>query len=368
MKTLILDRLNTFVNDYISEGIGPGINLAYFENGHWTTVSAGTMDDRNIPTSQDIYYDIASLTKTVISTYILTKINHGMSQFNNLWLYFGFQEKTLGKITIYDLLTHRSGLKCNYDFKEIFSKSDEEIAKLNIDQIFFDEHSYNQKNFRIKTQYTCVNYVLLGKIIEKYQNLKLEDIIHDFFVSNSIKGIIYKPIENGISPKNIAKSENKLINGNKAPIGVVQDEIARNFGGVCGNAGLFATLNGLQSFVEFWLKLDSNFTEKVLGDILLTEVAKNPMDYSSDPKSLCGGKPINIDDIQTTVFGHVWRRGAFSLYPNMNGWSGPAIIIDFENKRAVVQTSNHTFPIRDEIRRKLNKEWNINLNLFFENY
>jgi CubicO group peptidase (beta-lactamase class C family) len=364
-------KLDNYTTDYMAQEIGPGINLAFFDGSQWHSSSRGFIDDRNIPTSPETFYDIASITKSVVATYICCHLNNDTGPALNLhtdleW-FLGWQGPA-GKIKIFDLLTHRSGLQWTNNFKTwLHEEKTKSMRNQDVEQFLLNKENYIIKDFR-KTQYMCINYIILGKYLNSgfVDGQNLEDKISGLLNTYNIGELMYKPLENGIKKDQIAKTETHYFDGSPAEIGIVQDEKARYLGGVSGNAGMFASLLGLQNYATAWLERRFDFGNWFQQDIY--DMAYTPMGYGNPETSeiyTTENKPV-LNNYLQQHFGLVWRRGGPSLHPNITGWCGPAMILNFEKNQAIVHTSNNTFPVRSEERRAKNLMWNRSLNELFD--
>lgn len=301
--------LESIANTFFQQNLGPGINLALYEKGVWISYSKGLAGDGNILANSDIYYDIASLTKTVTATQILLLIQQnslGLNDQAGEFLSFlkGF------KVSIRDLLCHCSGLRHITPIEK-----NREYSINEIDSILFKAENLEQvENY--KTKYTDLGYVYLGKIIEKITNLDLAQNLSNFLEKYELSGIIYNPYGLCIAP-----SEKSL------KLGVCMDEKARFAAGFSGHAGLFASLNGLKWYCQAWLSNSFN-------------LGKNLWHSSFNPQNR------NLGD-RAENYGFVWRLGYLSKFPNHSGYTGSSIFLDFKSQRALVYNCNYTFPYRD---------------------
>jgi CubicO group peptidase (beta-lactamase class C family) len=324
--------INDFFDTYFQENLGAGLNLAFYSEGKWMDFSRGQIDDRKIPTSPEIWYDIASFTKTFTATQILflieeNKLSLDQPASDTIPYLNGFTT------TIEDLLTHKSGLHRRQNYKKNIAYTPAEIQ-----QIF-----YNQDNlFEINPGhyfYTDTNYIILGDILSKLTNKGLQDNLEEFCKRFNLSEISYKPLEFGkIQPESIAKSELNQ------PIGVVQDEKARLFGGLSGHAGMFATLNGLKSFVEAWVEKKFNLNEN-----LFNQATKPLFDHQHKYffQATLDKLQISNMSIFEEAYGLVWRLGVYSIFPNHSGFAGPIAVFNPNNNKALVITHNITFPVRN---------------------
>ena len=276
-------------------------------------------------TCQNTYYDIASLTKTFTATWVLLSIQNNLLALGDpACKYLSFLEK-FPQITIQDLLTHQTGLEIVQKYDKNKNYSTQEIQDL-----LFNSDNLCLKKFDKKYKYNDLNYLFLGKVLEKIYNQKLNEIANKFLEKYKIPEVLYAKDLAKLQPSNIkiTKAENNL------KLCEVQDEKARWLGSLAGHAGMFATNFGLRVFAEKWLKNEFNLDEDLYQ------------------KAFCNSnfRPINLDKDEAG-FGLVFRVGWLSIFPNHAGFSGPFMSLDFEKQSAICFTTNHHFPVRNQYRR-----------------
>jgi len=311
-------NLNKITQNYLTTVSGPGINLAFFDERKWEVCLSGTVDGIT-PTSPKIWYDIASVTKTFTATLLLDTLRtkRSLNLETSASYFLPFLQKC-GDLTLCDLLMHRSGLQIIQRYDKLIEYSAVEIETL----------LFSAENIKIvdegKPQYSDLNYLFLGRIVECILDTDLKTAMADFCTRFKVAETGFLPLQNGISADEIAPSDNHV------PRGKPQDEKARWLGGVAGHAGMFATLQGLQNWAQAWLENRFEFDTQTY-----TQSCPSTDWRLSDP----------------SYFGLVWRSGLLSPLPNHAGFAGPSIILNPYKNTACVQTSNHNFPQRNQEKR-----------------
>ena len=90
---------------------------------------------------------------------------------------------------------------------------------------------------RGKADYSCLGFIILGKILEKIYGDTLDVLAKDMvFEPLNMKSTCYCPKGENIASTEIDPTTGIAING------VVHDENARFMGGVAGNAGVFSNI------------------------------------------------------------------------------------------------------------------------------
>jgi CubicO group peptidase (beta-lactamase class C family) len=267
------------------------------------------------------YFDIASLTKPIIATIILEFEKENKLKLNDkAFFYLDFLED-FKELSIENLLCHQSFLQ----IKNKFSKNATYLPK-EMEQILFTRGNITIQKEQNDFQYSDLNYLFLGKILEKIQNKSLDKVVNDFLKKYKIKEISFYPTGK------ILKTEKELKKGE------VNDFKARILKYPTGHAGLFATINGLQKFIETWLNNDFDFEKEIYSQAFYQK-----------------NKSANLTN---SVYGLVWRTGRVSLFPNHSGFTGPTIILDPQNKQAFIHANNYIWVKLNPQKRDLFLNWN----------
>ncbi len=153
-----------------------------------------------------------------------------------------------GKPNLRDLLEHKSGLPPWYPIKLLSQKKEEAILKIPILQ---------KEAPNIRTEYSCLGYILLGFWLEENFNKGLDILVEENILKPlNLEKEIFFPFKNQVHKFKVAGSEfgNKIedekgggkIEKRESPIwGEVHDGNAHFLGGFAGNAGLFGTIKGV---------------------------------------------------------------------------------------------------------------------------
>jgi CubicO group peptidase (beta-lactamase class C family) len=135
--------------------------------------------NKNLPNKPQTIFEIASLTKQFTATGILMLQEQKLLNVNDTLSKYIPDYPNGDNITIYNLLTHTSGIS---DYLDYADSIDSENRFLNYTAEDLIELFKNEPfNFSPGTafEYCNSNYVLLGYIIEKVSNMKYEDYIEN---------------------------------------------------------------------------------------------------------------------------------------------------------------------------------------------
>ena len=327
----MISGLNKLIETEINRGSFPGANYCLVANGKSYFNSLGNKALYPSVEANDIdtLYDMASLTKVVCTTTaLMILLDRGLLRLYDYVNYFlpEFKHKD---ITVWDLLTHSSGLPA--DVSRALYKTKEEL----IEHIFSVDLKY-EKNTRIV--YSDIGFILLGFIIEKITKQKLDE-----FVSENI----FKPLEmkdscyNPVDVNRCAPTEDR---GGYIDRGYVHDEKAHTLGGVAGHAGLFSTVKDINNFLQMILN-DGVYNNKRILSTMVIDLLFKPQVEEKIGISLVGNKrglgwivksdfPVSGDLASANTIMHT-------------GFTGTHVFIDRDNKVAFCMLTNRVHPTRD---------------------
>ncbi|GEL77764.1 serine hydrolase domain-containing protein [Tenuibacillus multivorans] len=278
--THLNDQLNTILLDYMKQNYFTGA-VCLVKRGDETLYEASfgyTNRDKTQKVNPNTMFDLASLTKLFTSTLILKLItNDKLSLDTQLYdcLPATKHHPILSSITIFELLTHTSGLRAWYPF---YSHS-----KTNLFEILCNIDLKHHKEEDVV--YSDLNYILLGKVIEYQYSQPLDQVVSTvlskYINSNSLTYGTVDPVrvaatefgnqiemnmceERGI-PFDQWRTTNQPIMGE-----VNDGNTFYFFNGVSGHAGLFGTAEDVSKLGAIYLK-GGNGGASFIDDRLLKE-------------------------------------------------------------------------------------------------
>ncbi len=237
-----------FIADMLAQGIKDGVfpsaaaavgqrdNILYIHAAGRLTLYG------NEPANTKTRYDMASMTKIMAPTMLaLMALEKGLLTLDDTLSYFFNAPPDKAGITIYQLMTHTGGFIPSFLLEDACSDPADTVnAILARPLVGTPGH---------EPRYSCMGYILLGKILEQVYEQPLQEISRKF---------IYEPLgmqDTGYLPtgNNIAATEVCAATG-KPFQGIVHDENARFLQGVSGNAGLFSTIEDCVRFAAMLSK------------------------------------------------------------------------------------------------------------------
>jgi uncharacterized protein YbbC (DUF1343 family)/CubicO group peptidase (beta-lactamase class C family) len=293
----------------------------------------------------DTIFDLASLTKVVATaTSIMILVERGKVRLSDPLSKYIPEIKGQGRerITIEDLLTHRSGYAPDFDLKERWMGYEEAIKRL------IKEPLRNPPGARFV--YSDIGYIALGEVVYRASGLTLDQFARrNIFLPLGMRETGYKPA--GWLTKRIAPTEKRRgqmsylgdtpssegLEGERWLRGQVHDPTAFRMGGVAGHAGLFSTVDDLAIYCQMILNGGRYRDARILGPLTVAEMIR-PHLVSENGWTRGLGWDINTN--LTTNRGDLFPLGSFGH----TGFTGTSIWIDPASQMFVIFLSNRVHP------------------------
>lgn len=260
-------------------------------------------------------FDMASVTKVVSTSLIaLSMINlKDLSLSDTIGDFFDAPEDKKD-ITIKQLMTHQAGFHTSYHWHEV-DPNPNNVVKT----ILSRKLEYKTGTDVI---YSCMGYIVLGKILEKLSGLKLSQLFKSMVVDRiGMKDACFTPSRH-LDISNAQK--------NPALYGLVNDTNARMLSGISGNAGLFASLDDM---VKYALKLCRRY-EGLTSDELFEFSIQNHTPFAELSRGL-GFQLVNEVSEQP---GKLFCLGSYGH----TGYTGTSVFVDRETNLYAVILTNRT--------------------------
>jgi CubicO group peptidase (beta-lactamase class C family) len=327
----------------IADKAFPGATLAVGVGGKVSIHAFGKLsyDAKSAAVAPTTMYDIASLTKVVVTTTLAAKLAEGdfpavldldakVERYLPEWA-SGPQPEWRHKVTVRHLLTHTSGLP---PFKEYWRDSKGKSDTLS--RIFVEPLDYEPG---AKEIYSDLGIILMAEIIERLTGKTLDDLARTFIFSPlGMKDTMYKPAKKlwpSIAPTEIDNQlRHRLVQGE------VHDENAFAIGGVSGHAGVFSTAPDLAAFCEMLLNGGVYAHQRILRRATVAEFT-TPQQLSSGTRTLGWAVPT-----EGGSSGHYFSAHSFGH----TGYTGTSIWIDPDRDIFVVLLTNRVNPTRENIK------------------
>jgi len=370
-------RVDSIVNNALTQKAFPGCNVLIAKDGKVIFQKAygfHTYDNR-IPASMDDIYDLASVTKVSGALPAIMKLNEDGKYkldepFSTYWTDWrkGFlHPSNKSDITLRELLAHQSGL---VPFISFYRQS---MIGNNLSAKWYSAIPSNQFNLEIapglylnskfknkvnkairksplktrgKYVYSDLSVILTSEVVTKITGMKFTDYLdQNFYAPLGATTLTYQPTKK-FSEDQIVPTEYDAIYRKRLVHGSVHDESAAVFGGIAGNAGLFASANDLAKLVQMYVQFGTYGGKQYLKKSTIEAFNQVQYPQNNNRRGLGFDKPaINNENLDKDKaypcpgaspqsFGHFGYTGTFF-------WADPS------NGLIYIFLSNRVYPTRE---------------------
>lgn len=333
----------TVIENAIADKAFPGATVAIGYRGKISYHVFGKLSyDKGSPAVKlDTMYDLASLTKVVVTTTLVEKLVEGdfpvsldldapIERYLPEWAK-GPQPEWRHKVTVRNLMTHTSGLP---PFKEYWRTSTGKQDTLN--RIFVEPLEYEPGT---KMVYSDLGIILMAEIIQRLTGKALDELANEYiFGPLGMKDSMYNPPKKLwplIAPTEVdERFRHRLIQGE------VHDENAYAIGGVSGHAGVFSTSPDLAAFCQMYLNGGIYAHHRIVQRATIEEFIQ-PQPVSQNTRTLGWVVPT-----EGSSSGHYFSAHSFGH----TGFTGTSIWMDPERQIFVVLLTNRVNPTRENMK------------------
>jgi beta-N-acetylhexosaminidase len=324
----------------IADKAFPGATLAVGYRGNVSVHAFGKLsyEAKAAAVNPNTIYDIASLTKVVVTTTLAEKLAEGdfsvpldldapVARYLPEWA-SGPNPEWRRKVTVRHLLTHTSGLPAFKEYWRTLKGKQDTLGR-----IFAEPLEYEPGT---KEVYSDLGIILMAEIIERLTGRTLDDLAKSYVFSPlGMKDTMFRPPKKlwpQIAPTEIDDQlRHRLVQGE------VHDENAFAIGGVSGHAGLFSTVPDLAAFCQMLLNGGVYAHQRI--------VRRATMAQFTTPQQLSGGTRTLGWAVPTEggSSGHYFSAHSFGH----TGFTGTSIWIDPDRQLFVVLLTNRVHPTRE---------------------
>ena len=285
----------------------------------------------------DTLYDIASLTKVVVTT-TLAMILHERERLDlesPVSRYVPeFQGEGKDDVLVKDLLAHSGGLLWWTDlFRKFEGKSPEEAKRGYLSTIYQMPLDYPPRS---KMVYSDLGVLLLGEILERVTGKNLEELAKEELLDPlEMHDAMYRPpasLRSRIAPTEVDPWRGRLVHGE------VHDENAFGLGGVAPHAGLFATARSLGAFAQMMLNGGAYGGRRLLKPETIELFTRRANLVTGSSRALGWDTPSQPSSSGThfsaSSYGHT-------------GFTGTSLWIDPERELFAILLTNRVHPTRE---------------------
>jgi len=324
----------------------PGGVLALGRDGalaHLRAFGRLSYDPGAAEVATDALYDLASLTKVVVTTTLsMILVDEGKLDLDaRVHGFFpAFSGPAKERITVRHLLTHSGGLQW---WAPLYEEVQGKPAYL--ERIVAMDLAYEPGT---KSVYSDLGIILLGDILERIGATPFEEMARQRVLQPlEMKDAHYRPPAE-LLPR-IAPTENDPWRG-RVVRGEVHDENAFALGGVAPHAGLFATAQDLAHLAQMLLDGGTYGGKRIVSRAtveLFTERAGIPV----SSRALGWDTPTDETGLRSSVPGQPGYSAAGSLFSARSfghtGFTGTSMWMDPERELYAILLTNRVHPTRD---------------------
>ncbi|SHG35035.1 serine hydrolase domain-containing protein [Flavobacterium johnsoniae] len=312
------------------------------------------------PVKSDDVYDLASMSKVLGATLVTMRLvgEDKIKLTDKVGdLVEVYKNTPITDLTLFELLTHTSGLKASITFYQsllstpdgspLLSKEKSDVypdlfdtmyvnknivydanylsftPKENWVQIYknmwlnpefyktvYEQISTANTNTRGKYVYSDLNLLLVKQMIEAKTGLKLDELTKEIYTELGISKIGYNPLK-WTSLENVTPTELDNFFRKDTIRGYVHDEAAAIFGGVSGNAGLFANAQSISVICQMLLNDGKYQGKEILKAKVVKEFTNSPLAKQGIYRGLGFDKRKPDEFFNANDFGHTGFTGTF---------------------------------------------------------
>ena len=330
-----LANIVTTVERHIAMGTTEGAVVAIVRSDKLVYLEAfGNIEHEGGAMRVDTRFDLASLTKPVATaTSVMQLVERGMLRLDEhvsdiipeFKDYVDPETDEILYVTVGHLMSHTSGIRpyvALERLKEEYPSAERLDRSVMLDYI---AHSERLDAPDSVCRYSCLNYILLGEIVERRTGFPLDVYAEtNIFQPLGMDNTCFTPDEEYralCAPTSPWDGEMELR-------GVVHDPLAREvMGGVSGNAGLFSTAEDLAIYAAMLLNGGEWNGVKILTPTSVEVLFSRP----------------NDEFMRTMAWEQLEAEYTTSVATyNHNGATGTNIVIDRERDMAIIILTNRT--------------------------
>ena len=279
--------------------------------------------------TESTLFDMASVSKILSATMIAFRfLEDGLLRlYDPVGAFFPETPADKKSITILQLMTHTSGIPAHFLLSD-HTSNPENAADAILNHPLVQAPGGDPI-------YSCMGYILLGKILEKIGGASLDQLAQEYvFDPLGMTHTGYHP-SGDIAPTEMDPKTGKLLHG------VVHDENARFLGGIAANAGLFSDLNDMITFTRMLAcrgKRDDGTT--YLSPAMLRAALIN---RTPNSQGEFRGLGFNLAHSPQNFLGDLMSPRAYGH----TGFTGTSIAVDPDTGLWVVLLTNRVCPTRE---------------------
>lgn len=290
-----------------------------------------SLEPRVEPMTVDTIFDIASLTKVAATaTAIMILVERGKLSLSDPVAQYIPRFAKYGKerVTIEQVLTHRSGLTADNDMSDYVGRTVDPL-----EQIYELQLDYEPGK---KFVYSDVGYIVAAEIIRRVSGQTLDRFAQEnIFAPLGMKDTFWG-VRGRVNPAKLARIAPTELREGRWMRGEVHDPRAYEMGGVAGHAGLFSTADDLARLCQMILNKGQLGRARVLAPYTVERM----LSPHSLPASEMRGIGWDVNTPFSSNRGDLFPVGTFGH----TGFTGTSLWLDPATETFVVVMTNRVHP------------------------
>jgi len=342
-----LDDMDPLLEEAIADHVMPGAVVLVARDGQVVkhdaygyaaryTDSDFTEMDEPVEMSEDIIFDLASLSKLFTATAVMQLWDQGAFELNDAVAEYIPEFAANGKeeVTIRQLLTHTSGFRPSTTVPLHEVEGDRE------DKLTFVLNETLQNPPGDQYLYSDVDFITLGVLIERISGQRQDEFMEQFLTQPlNMTDTMYNPPAD--MQHRIAATVERPWVDREVVWGEVHDEKAWTLDGVAGHAGVFSTAEDLAVFGQMMLQMGTYEGVEILSEEAIELISTNWNEDVQDARSSGLGWELNqswyMDRLaETGTLGHT-------------GYTGTSIVVSPNNDAVAILLTNRVHPTRETV-------------------
>ncbi len=327
-STAIANPVQQILHEAIAERAFPGAALLISRHGQIVLESyagAHTYDSGSVPVSEQTIYDLASLTKVLVTTPLGMKLfEAGKLRLDEpiatVLPEFNADEGRPERVTFRHLLAHSSGLPAHRKYYEHAHHADQVLH-----QVFSTPLEAGPGT---RAEYSDIGFILLAVAIERLMGAKLDELAQRELFAPLGVASAYGPLTH---VHHVPPTLEAVDFRDRRICGQVNDENAWVMGGVAGHAGLFGTARDVDIFAQIMLRGGAPLFKSDTVKLFTTRETSpagtsRALGWDTPSQPSQSGKYLSPHS-----YGHL-------------GYTGTSLWIDPQRELAITLLTNRTYP------------------------
>jgi CubicO group peptidase (beta-lactamase class C family) len=276
------------------------------------------------PICLDALFDLASLSKVVgVTTALLRTLDAGKISLDAPLSEFFSDSGNYATVTIRHLATHTAGFVPEMRLWDHVQSPSGALP--------FILHTSPLSAPGSAVVYSCFGFIVLGKVLEQVWKRPLDHVVAALVTKPlGMRHTWYNPRRHG---ETVFAATEKEEEDGRYHNGIVHDENARFLGGISGNAGLFSTLEDMETFAVKMLRNEDGF----LSPSSLSLLVENQTEGVPGESRSVGWKVAAPELFGTKASGETVGH---------TGFTGTSLVLDYGSGKGALLLTNRVHPSR----------------------